>query len=364
MTAGPSAHGDVEMRQRLPPARCRSPLLEATGRFDGRAPGGGVGDERGGRDRAVAGTVGFGTFGRSRRIGTGGAIVGLTRTSRRSVDDVRRSVDDLAEVTEPVRGIDAVGVTVDAADAEGVARRIQDTPGVTYVEPEHEYRAFGSVTPNDEWFQLQTESLQVRLPQAWATTKGSSDTIVAVLDSGVTPNNDLVNADGSSAVLPGYDFVNNDADPADDDGHGTVVATVLAGRGDNSFGIAGVCWRCRVLPVKVLDSAGLGTTSQIAAGITYAVDHGARIPESLLGGPSSSSALDAAAQYALSRGVIVVGSAGNEGNDHGVPGLHSTAVPGGIAGRAGRRVRHHRVHRCLSGGIAGSMGRCRRRIRS
>ena len=87
--------------------------------------------------------------------------------------------------------------------------------------------------------------------QAWDVTTGSSSAVIAVLDTGVDPGPEF---DGK--LLPGYDFVNDDFDLADDDhdGHGTSVAAVAAADA-NDGGVAGMCWSCRVLPVKVL---GLG----------------------------------------------------------------------------------------------------------
>lgn len=265
-------------------------------------------------------------------------VVGLGDSDAESLAEVARAVGVQGDLSSVVRGIDAVTVTVEAPHAAAVADRLNELPAVHYVEPEKTYRAFGSegepVLPSDPWFEQQVESLQMRFPQAWATTTGGP-TVVAVIDTGVTPNSDLYDGTGpgrTSAVLPGYDFVNNDSDASDDKGHGTEVATVLAGRGNNGFGIAGACWSCRILPVKVLDSAGVGTTSGIAAGITWAVDHGARIINLSLGGPSDSAALDVAVAYALGQGVIVVASAGNEGDSAPFPQPTAPQYPAAVDG--------------------------------
>ena len=77
--------------------------------------------------------------------------------------------------------------------------------------------------------------------------------------------------------MAGYDTVNEDADPSDDHGHGTMVAGVVAARGNNGIGAAGACWRCSVMPVKVIGANGLGSATDIAEGILWATAHGARV---------------------------------------------------------------------------------------
>ena len=102
---------------------------------------------------------------------------------------------------------------------------------------------------------------------------GSRDTIIAIVDTGVDENQ----PDLRGRVLRGWDFHNNDARPRDDNGHGTAVAGVAAAAGNDRVGIAGMCWRCRIMPVKVLNSNGSGSHSNIAAGIIWAADHGADV---------------------------------------------------------------------------------------
>jgi subtilisin family serine protease len=178
-------------------------------------------------------------------------------------------------------------------------------PDVAYVEVERPVRAF-DVTPDDVRYPEQTELAEVTVPTAWDTTTGSALT-VAVVDSGVTATGDL-----AGAVLPGYDYVNGDSNAADDLGHGTAVASLIAARGNNGAGMAGVCWTCRILPVKALDSDGYGYPSDIAAGIVYAVKNGAKIVNLSLGGAASTVMADAVA-YANLKGVLVVAAAGNNG---------------------------------------------------
>jgi serine protease len=140
---------------------------------------------------------------------------------------------------------------------------------------------------------------------------GSLGVVIAVVDTGVSPVGDL-----SAQILPGRSFVTGIADARDDSviGHGTLVAGVAAATTNNGIGIAGAAWNASVLPVKVLDSRGLGTDSQVAAGIVWAADHGADVINLSLGGPTSGAVLCDAVAYAQSRDVLVVASAGNGSN--------------------------------------------------
>ena len=95
----------------------------------------------------------------------------------------------------------------------------------------------------------------------WDTTRGSTGVVIAVVDTGVKALPDL-----AGRLLPGYDFVNGDSNATDDQGHGTMTAGVIAAAGDNGVGIAGICWTCRILPVKVLGPTGTGSYSDIARG--------------------------------------------------------------------------------------------------
>ncbi|HZM24944.1 MAG TPA: S8 family serine peptidase, partial [Anaerolineales bacterium] len=112
-------------------------------------------------------------------------------------------------------------------------------------------------------------------------------------------------------VVQGYDFVNNDNNPQDDYGHGTHVAGIAAARGNNGLGIAGVSWGAQIMPVKVLNSFGQGSFSNVAASIIWATDHSAQIINMSLGGSNYSQILQDAVDYAARRNVLLVASSGN-----------------------------------------------------
>jgi subtilisin family serine protease len=183
-------------------------------------------------------------------------------------------------------------------------------PAVESVEQDVFVRGLDTV-PNDPLWPAQWGLRLVGAPRAWDATRGTSAIVIAVLDTGI----DGTHADLAGSTVAGRDVLNNDSDPADDEGHGTAVAGVIASRTDNSEGHAGMCWVCSLLPVKVLDSGGNGSTSTVASGIVWAVDHGAHVINMSLGGPGSTSALASAVAYATSRNVVVVAAAGNSGVD-------------------------------------------------
>lgn len=220
---------------------------------------------------------------------------------------------------EEVKGLDASVLVVASTEVDALEHRLRGR--VRYVERNHRYTA--AFAPSDPWFGSQAELTQVGIPRAWGSGLGGG-TIVAVIDSGVRLNGDLVDASGSSLV-PGYDFVDDDDDPTDvvgGTGHGTLVATTVAARA-NGFGIVGACPGCRVMPVRVLDGSGEGTSDKIAAGIRFAADQGARVINLSLSGPSASMVIADAVAYARDRDVVVVAAAGNSGN--GVPLTQTTA---------------------------------------
>jgi subtilisin family serine protease len=170
--------------------------------------------------------------------------------------------------------------------------------------------ANGAIQPNDPVWAEQLGARQIGLPQIWETTTGDPGVVIATVDTGANVFPDI-----EGALVPGYDFVDNDFEAEDTHSHGSRVASVIAARGNNAIGMAGHCWGCRVLPVRV-SSNGSASPARIAVGIRYAVDRGARIINVSLSHSGAADGDEAAAvRYAVERGVIVVASAGNAGTE-------------------------------------------------
>lgn len=187
----------------------------------------------------------------------------------------------------------------------------------------HQIAYADAITPNDPGYPGEWGAVRARVNQAWSATRGSSRVVIAVVDTGVTAAADL-----AGRVLPGHDFVNGDDDARDDNGHGTMAAEVIAATGNNRTGIAGLCWACRILPVKVLGKDGSGSYSTIAEGIRYAADQGANVINLSLGGSDDSQLLRDAVTYATDRGSLVIAAAGNDGS---AAPHYPAAVPAALA---------------------------------
>ncbi len=205
--------------------------------------------------------------------------------------------------------------------ANGVAAALERDPAVAYADADeridlgdsvatYDAASVGGATTSD-W-----ALAAIHAQDAWKYGDGQG-VVVAVLDTGVS----ATHPDLRGRVLPGWNFIANNSDTADDDGHGTFVAGLIAA--SNSAGPEGVAPHASILPIKILDNSGVGSTASFIAGINYAVDHGARIINISASGASDSAALDDALANAEAHSVVVVGSSGNDGTE-------ATAYPAGV----------------------------------
>jgi len=191
-----------------------------------------------------------------------------------------------------------------------VAKRpVKTKPPVKRARVRARPKAEAPAVPNDPLWSSSWSLAKTNAPAAWRLTTGASETVVAVLDTGI----DLSHPDLQGSFVQGYDVVNRDDDPSDDHGHGTMVAGVVAARANNGLGGVGACSRCTLMPVKVIAGNGSGNASDVAEGIRWAADHGARVLNMsfILSGPDENVAQ--AIEYARSRGILVVAAAGNAG---------------------------------------------------
>src|SRR3954469_18280700 len=192
---------------------------------------------------------------------------------------------------------------------------------------------------------------------AWTRITGG-DVTVAVVDTGVdlshrdlAPNlwtnpgevpGNGIDDDGDGLVddVHGADFVNGDGTPADDNGHGTHIAGIIAAHG----AIRGLAPGATIMPVKVLGAGKAGNAHWLAEGIDYAVAHGARILNVSVNGDGADGELEAAIDRAQAAGAVIVASAGNDGRDLGSTPSFPVSYPQpnvlgvGATGSNGRRA--------------------------
>src|SRR5438105_5073365 len=260
----------------------------------------------------------------------------LTVTFKRGVS--RPAIDALfararVELERAIPHIRAYMVRVAPEHRTAALASLRDSSLVASAQKEPLVDAF-DVIPDDEDWPRQWGLRLAGFPEAWGVTRGSSGVVVAVLDTGV----DRTQPELKGALVPGYDFANGDSDPTDDNGHGTPVAGIIGARANNRAGVAGICWNCSVMPVKVRDSKGSGLDSIIAAGIVWAVDHGARVLNLSLGGPGVADDLDNAIAYAVGKNAVVVAAAGNSGTTElNYPAASSSALSVAATNSADRR---------------------------
>lgn len=175
--------------------------------------------------------------------------------------------------------------------------------------------------PNSPVAASPVSGADMNIEPAWALQSDCSSIKVAIVDTGInTAHEDLQGNfwDGSAVGYPGHggDFVNAQNPPGtnanDRNGHGTHVSATIAARANNGLGGVGVCDRASLMAIRVLDATGVGTTADIASGVDFALDNGAKVINMSLGGPSYDSALQGAIVDAQTRGAIVVTAAGND----------------------------------------------------
>jgi len=233
-------------------------------------------------------------------------------------------------------------------------------PNVEYAEPNYIVRAL--VTPDDTYFSNQwalhntgsyangTDDADIDAPEAWDTTTGNSDIVIAVIDTGVDYNHpdlhgniwhntgetnceDGVDNDGNGYKddCIGWDFTTCerykedgtcekteawDNDPMDEMGHGTHVAGIIGAKGNNGEGVSGVMWDVKVMPVRFLNSEGAGTTADAIKAIEYAIRNGARVINASWGGYDYSLSLYNTIKTANEHGILLIAAAGNEKNNN------------------------------------------------
>jgi subtilisin family serine protease len=205
--------------------------------------------------------------------------------------DMRAEPAILYRVVSPLATADAIGSTPVAFPSDAVA----DEEEPIWLEAALEVGTAAQLVP---W-----GIVRVNAPRAWARGFRGQGIRVAVVDTGVGPHIDLAPPVASATFVPGSTSAN------DDNGHGTHVAGTIAAL-YNATGVVGTAPRALLLRAKVLDRNGSGSDTQVAAGIVWAANNGARIINLSLGG-GFSTAIQRALVFARSRRVAICAAAGN-----------------------------------------------------
>jgi serine protease len=225
------------------------------------------------------------------------------------------------------------------------AAKIRGLPGIISALPDYIAHIAGQFFPDDPgrahrihgWQKLQWNFLSkagIEAPRAWANLQadhrpGARGVVVAVVDTGIAFRN--WKTFRRSPDFRGTKFVDpcdlvagrikqgvcTDPYALDRESHGTFVASTIAEATNNNYGLTGLAYEASVMPVRVLDAEGNGDSSTIAAGIRYAVKHGAKVVNlsiEFTAGTTSGQIPDVvgAIAYAHNHGVVVVGAAGND----------------------------------------------------
>ncbi len=279
----------------------------------------------------------------------------------RNADDVNK-LDlaslglQLVQTPANIRGIIVTRIPEDQ-DFDSKLLELRAHPLFMSVEPNYLVKA--AVIPNDSLFNKQWYLSHINMPSAWDLYQGNSDIIVAVLDTGVNYNHpDLldriwinsaelengIDDDGNGYIDDIYGYCTTTPkdsfspyDPMDDNGHGTMVAGIIAASGNNAAGIAGLDWNCKILPVKVLDSTGEGTTLSVIAGIDFAIAQGADIINMSYGASTDSLDEKDAIWDAYLAGVTLVAASGNKNTDIAYPAKYMPVISVGATGPTDQR---------------------------
>lgn len=249
-----------------------------------------------------------------------GAELGLTFLKTTDVAEGRRfevrstNIDHVKRVLEDRDDVESIELNVFYSLFEDPSAGLDDD------EDDGEADAMRPTKPNDPMYKSQWHMKMVNAEGAWAKAQGEG-VIVAVIDTGVSPGK-IDGKRGKFKRVPdlketmfvkGWNFVEKNSDPSDGNGHGTHVAGTIAQSTNNNFGVTGLAPKAKIMPIKVLSDRGFGSVGDIANGIRYAADNGAKVINMSLGGGMYSPTLARAVKYAHDKGVVVACAAGNGG---------------------------------------------------
>ncbi len=229
-------------------------------------------------------------------------------------------LEQLIDLIEPTND-DVLNLAYSGAEPLGrLLARLQREPGVEAMALDYVMEAM--FVPNDPYYSTPYLSSKygnvaqwapqfIDAEQAWNATLGDPSIIIAIVDTGIDANH----PDLAGKIVLTKNYVKGER-ASDSFGHGTHVAGIAAARINNGTGVAGICGLCSLMSVKVLGADGSGLTSDVASGIAYATDFGARVINLSLGASSRTAIIHDALDYALSNDVLPVVAMGNANSDY------------------------------------------------
>ena len=191
-----------------------------------------------------------------------------------------------------------------------VANEVYNTGLVNWAEPNFYYSGLLCYTPNDVFYPRQwsikntgnnipegisgTAGCDMRVDSAWNYTLGTNKCIIGMVDSGIDTTHEDIRANIINSL--GYDFINGHPLQTDDMNHGTCTGGIVAAVGNNNMGISGIAPNCKLIGIKIFNSAGSTTTTALTNGLIYSYTQGEWISSNSWGGGSPVSAADQAIQ--------------------------------------------------------------------
>lgn len=232
-------------------------------------------------------------------------------------NELIQNLDDYGEVVS--RGNYIRLILPEGSSRSSIINTLKEREDIIYIGPAKSFE--GLYVPNDPFYGT-AKTQQWYIPsihadKAWDLTKGTPSVLVAVVDSGL----DLSHPDLQGQWVNGYNVLDPDSPPMDDHGHGTHVSGIIAAALNNSIGVAGIAPNTKIMPIKALDRNGQGDDIDIATGIRWAADHGAKIINLSLGTApnpdgtySQSPIINDAIRYAINKGILLIAASGNDGS--------------------------------------------------